>query len=194
MKKIKDWQNSHIKFEWNCGKDVEFTLEDKTLDINDAVTKQTLPSFVLKWVSKIYPSLSGEWISIISDGVYLITTPNVLYDEVLTQSLIETVISQVPPVLIEVGEGDILLEVDTVVTEQQLRTIDMINQSSIIRISWRNVISNLVFVLLMVITLDMYLLYSITYEYRKATYISIILSIVVSDTQHFVDKVSQRSL
>ena len=157
----------------------EFTLEDKTLDINDAVTKQTLPSFVLKWVSKIYPSLSGEWISIISDGVYLITTPNVLYDEVLTQSLIETVISQVPPVLIEVGEGDILLEVDTVVTEQQLRTIDMINQSSIIRISWRNVISNLVFVLLMVITLDMYLLYSITYEYRKATYISIILSIVI---------------
>lgn len=29
MKKIENWKNSHIKFEWNCGKDVEFTLEDK---------------------------------------------------------------------------------------------------------------------------------------------------------------------
>ena len=30
-KKILDWKLSHQKFEWNCGKDVEYTLEDKII-------------------------------------------------------------------------------------------------------------------------------------------------------------------
>lgn len=30
-KKILDWKLSHQKFEWNCGRDVEYTLEDKII-------------------------------------------------------------------------------------------------------------------------------------------------------------------
>ena len=158
--------------------DLELTIVEEVTKIDDTITKDKIPSFVLEWVSKVYPTLTGEGIALIADGVELLTVANVLYDNVLTQSLKNLVVSQVPPVLIVVNEGDILLEMDTVVTEQQLRTIDMINKSSIIEFSWRNVASNFVFVLLMVFTLVLYLLYSITYDYRKATYISIILSIV----------------
>lgn len=45
MKKIKDWQNSHIKFEWNCGKDVEFTLEDKLIQFRASGIRVKLPTF-----------------------------------------------------------------------------------------------------------------------------------------------------
>lgn len=159
--------------------DLELTIEEMVVDIDDSLTKEKIPSFVLDWVSKVYPSLTGEWISLISDGVELLAVANVLYDDVLTESLKLTAIEQVPPVLIVVNEGDILLEIDTIVTEQQLRTIEMINQSSIIEISWKNVVSNLIFATLLVFTLVLYFLQSITYEYRKATYISIILFIFI---------------
>lgn len=45
MKKIKDWQNSHIKFEWNCGKDVEFTLEDKLVQFRASGIRVKLATF-----------------------------------------------------------------------------------------------------------------------------------------------------
>ncbi len=157
----------------------EFTIQDKEEEIKDVLTKANLSSFVLNWIARIYPSLTGEWIALISDGVELLTVPNVIYDEVLTESLVDTAISQVPPILIEVEQGDILLEIDTVVTEQQLRTINMINQSSIIKVSWRNVVSSFIFSLVMICVLDIYFLTSITYEYRKATYISIVLCLIM---------------
>ena len=159
--------------------DQQLTIRNEELNVSDALTKDNLPSFVLKWVSKVYPSLAGSWISLIVDGVRLLTVPNVVFDEVLTEAIRENAISQVPPVLIEIEEGDILLEIDTVVTDQQLRNIEMINQSSIIRISWTNVISSFVFIVLMIFILITYFLASITYEYRKTTYISIILSITI---------------
>ena len=157
----------------------EFTIQDKEEEIKDVLTKANLSSFLLNWIARIYPSLTGEWIALISDGVELLTVPNVIYDEVLTESLVDTAISQVPPILIEVEQGDILLEIDTVVTEQQLRTINMINQSSIIKVSWRNVVSSFIFSLVMICVLDIYFLTSITYEYRKATYISIVLCLIM---------------
>ena len=51
MNKIKDWQNSHIKFEWNCGKDVEFTLEDKLIQFRASGIRVKLATFApaLNW-------------------------------------------------------------------------------------------------------------------------------------------------
>lgn len=45
LKKIKDWQNSHIKFEWNCGKEVEFTLEDKLIQFRASGIRVKLATF-----------------------------------------------------------------------------------------------------------------------------------------------------
>ena len=45
LKKIKGWQNSHIKFEWNCGKDVEFTLEDKLIQFRASGIRVKLATF-----------------------------------------------------------------------------------------------------------------------------------------------------
>ncbi len=45
MNKIKDWQNSHIKFEWNCGKAVEFTLEDKLIQFRASGIRVKLATF-----------------------------------------------------------------------------------------------------------------------------------------------------
>lgn len=45
MSQIKDWQNSHIKFEWNCGKDVDFTLEDKLIQFRASGIRVKLATF-----------------------------------------------------------------------------------------------------------------------------------------------------
>ena len=45
LKKINGWQNSHIKFEWNCGKDVEFTLEDKLIQFRASGIRVKLATF-----------------------------------------------------------------------------------------------------------------------------------------------------
>ncbi|MCQ2295145.1 MAG: DNA cytosine methyltransferase [Bacteroidales bacterium] len=45
LKKIKNWQNSHIKFEWNCGKDAEYTLEDKLIQFRASGIRVKLPTF-----------------------------------------------------------------------------------------------------------------------------------------------------
>lgn len=45
LSKIKDWENSHIKFEWNCGKDVEYTLEDKLIQFRASGIRVKLATF-----------------------------------------------------------------------------------------------------------------------------------------------------
>ena len=43
--KIKDLQNSHMKFEWNCGKKASMTLDDKIIQFRASGIRVKLPSF-----------------------------------------------------------------------------------------------------------------------------------------------------
>ena len=45
LKQIKDWENSHIKFEWNCGKNEKLTLEDKLIQFRASGIRVKLTTF-----------------------------------------------------------------------------------------------------------------------------------------------------
>ncbi len=42
---IQGLQNSHMKFEWNCGKDANMTLEDKIIQFRASGIRVKLPTF-----------------------------------------------------------------------------------------------------------------------------------------------------
>lgn len=43
--KIQNFQNSHMKFEWNCGSDADMTLEDKIIQFRASGIRVKLPTF-----------------------------------------------------------------------------------------------------------------------------------------------------
>lgn len=45
LAEVKDWENSHLKFEWNCGDEAEPTLHDKIIQFRASGIRVKLPTF-----------------------------------------------------------------------------------------------------------------------------------------------------
>jgi DNA (cytosine-5)-methyltransferase 1 len=45
IEKVKGWENSHLKFEWNCGDDAEPTLHDKIIQFRASGIRVKLPTY-----------------------------------------------------------------------------------------------------------------------------------------------------
>ena len=120
--------------------------------------------------SERYPDLQSSYASLVADAVSILVTPNVFYDPLLTTSLRESRAASVPPVLVEISRGDYIIQKDTVVTEQQLRTIARIYDSSIVSVSPLKALGYLVFLSFMVLILVYLLFFFIKYRYRLAVY------------------------
>ena len=125
--------------------------------------------------SKMYPELPSSYSSLVADAVSMLVSPNVFYDAVLTTSVRESRAAAVPPVLVEIHRGDYIIQRDTVVTEQQLRTIQRIYDSSIVSVSFQKAVGYLVFLVLVVLILVYLLFYFIKYRYRLSLYSTIFL-------------------
>ncbi len=123
--------------------------------------------------SQMYPDLPASYASLVSDAVSMIATANVFYDPVLTTSMREERAAAVPPVLVEIHRGDYILQKDTVVTEQQLRTIQRIYDSAVVSISFQRALGYLVFLVLVVLILVYLLFFFIKYRYRLSLYSTI---------------------
>lgn len=74
--KIKDLQNSHMKFEWNCGKNATMTLDDKIIQFRASGIRVKLPSFspalnlvgtqipIFPWVRVPDSELQGRYMTV----------------------------------------------------------------------------------------------------------------------------------
>ena len=122
-----------------------------------------------------YPDLPSQYSSLVSDAVSLLVTANVFYDPVLTTSLREEKAQTVPPVLVEIHRGDYILQRDTVVTEQQLRTVQRIYESAVVSISFQRAVGYLVFLVFMTFILIYLLFFYIKYRYRLSLYTTVFL-------------------
>ncbi len=155
--------------------DDTLSLSKKEVSVDELLTRDKLPKYVLEWISKVYPNLNSTTIALITDGVELLAIENISYDEVLTESLISDAKAAVAPVLVEVKRGDELLSVDKLVTEQMLRTIDEINSKAVLHIDWLETLGRFIY-LVISITIFLYIFFqSIQYEYRVSTYTIIVL-------------------
>ncbi len=120
--------------------------------------------------SQKYPDLPSSYSALVSDAVSMLVTANVFYDPMLTTSMRESEAASVPPVLVEIERGDYIIQKDTVVTEQQLRTIQRIYDSAVVSISPQKAIGYLVFLVLVVLLHVFLLFYFINYRYRLSLY------------------------
>ncbi len=125
--------------------------------------------------SQKYPELPSSYSSLVADAVSMLVTANVFYDSVLTTSLREEKASAVPPVLVEIQKGDYILQRDTVVTEQQLRTIQRIYDSAVVSVSFQRALGYLAFLVLLTLITVYLLFYFIKYRYRLSLYTTIFL-------------------
>ena len=123
--------------------------------------------------SQMYPELPSSYAALIADAVSLVISANVFYDPVLTTSMRESKAAAVPPVLVEIHRGDYIIQKDTVVTEQQLRTIQRFLDSAVVSISLQKALGYLIFLILVVVILVYLLFYFIKYRYRLSLYSTI---------------------
>lgn len=172
------WEN--IVVETSSGDGV---LTRKQRSVDDILTKQGIPQYILSWISNVYPNTKGTSIDLISDGVELLSSENIFYDRVLTEALIQSAKESVTPVQVEVKKGDELLSVDKIVTSQMLKMIEEINSKATIKISFPEIVGRMFYVVTLIVMFLYIFISSIPYKYRIASYTMIVL---VSVTLIFV--------
>ena len=154
---------------------LSFRYSGETRKASSLITEGGTYEAVSMRASDKYPDLPSSYSSLISDAVSMVVTANVFYDPVLTTSLREEKASTVPPVLIEIHRGDYIIQRDTVVTEQQLRTLQRIFDSSVISMPVEKAAGYLVYLVLFTLLLVYLLFFFIKYRYRLSLYTTIFL-------------------
>lgn len=165
--------------------DLPFRYSGKIRSVDSVIVSGEAYEAISLRASEMYPDLQSSYSSLVSDAVSMIVTANVFYDSLLTTRLRESRASSVPPVLVEIHRGDYIIQRDTVVTEQQLRTIQRIYDSAVISVSFQKAIGYLIFLVLVIILFVYLLFYFIKYKYRLFLYstiffVGIILTLTVS--------------
>ncbi len=152
-----------------------FRYAGKSRSISSIIVSGESYEAISLMASGRYPDLPSAYSSLVSDAVSLLVTANVFYDPVLTTSLREEKAATVPPVLVEIHRGDYIIQRDTVVTEQQLRTVQRIYDAAVVSISFQRAIGYLVFLIFMTLILIYLLFFFIKYRYRLSLYTTIFL-------------------
>ena len=158
---------------------VPFRNAGKVIDIDDAVVISDIYRYVIGWVSELHPDIESGNADLIADIIAMNAVPNVDYDSVLTVAMRENAAETVPPILVEIEEGDYILRRDTIVTDQQLRTIGRMRENAVVSIPPLRAFGYLVYITAFLIMTVFLLFYFIQYRYRLFLYLTIFLSAIV---------------
>ncbi len=158
---------------------VPFRNAGRTIDIEDAVVVSDLYRFVIGWVSDIHPDTESGNADLIADIIAMNAMPNVDYDSVLTVAMRENAAETVPPVLVEVEEGDYIMRRDTIVTDQQLRTIERMRENAVVSVPPARAFVYLVYIAAFIMMTVLMLFFFIQYRYRLFLYLTIFLSGII---------------
>ena len=154
---------------------VSFTYGGSEISLDSVLTDSSVYSHVLDWAGRFYPMLSAGEADLIAGVVTYVVEPNVLYDEIMTISKREEVAAGVPPVLVEILKGDYILKRDTIVTEQQLRTIERMSEDPLLSVPFSMAVGYAFFVIVLTL-MTVYLFFRfIRYRYRLFTYLMLFL-------------------
>ena len=158
---------------------VPFRNAGKIIDIEDAVVVSDLYRFVIGWVSDIHPDTESGNADLIADIIAMNAVHNVDYDSVLTVAMRENAAETVPPVLVEVEEGDYIMRRDTIVTDQQLRTIERMRENAVVSVPPARAFVYLVYIAAFIMMTVLMLFFFIQYRYRLFLYLTIFLSGII---------------
>ncbi len=152
-----------------------FRYEGQIRRVNNIILSSNIYEAISLKAAQNYPELPSAYTTLVADAVSMLVSPNVFYDALLTTSRRESRAAAVPPVLVEIHRGDYIIQRDTVVTEQQLRTIQRIYDSAVVSVSFQKAFGYLVFLVLIALILIYLLFYFIKYRYRLSLYSTIFL-------------------
>ena len=154
---------------------LDFAHSGRIRLISDAVVSGETYETVSQLAAQYYPDLPSSCLSIISDSISEIVTPNVIYDPVITEEKREDAAASVKPVLVEITKGDYIMQRDTVVTEQQLRTVQRIYDAAVVSVSFQKAVGYLVFLVLVTVLTVYLIFFFVRYRYRLFLYTTIFL-------------------
>lgn len=163
----------------NESKELPYTYEGEGRYILDVTEENDISGNAYRYIVMMYPQLDTTEVRIIADVVDGIKEPNIFYDEIYTQYLRENARNAVEPVVVSVEKGDYILQVDTLVTEEALSTIEILNSKRVSSMSFSSAFPIFLIVFLILNTWFLYSINLIPYEYRKAQYTIISLTIIL---------------
>lgn len=158
--------------------ELPYSLEKKEMNIADCTTLNSLRSSIYQYLIQSYSNLSFEEMQLIADLSQMIIKPNVIYDEVYTKSQVDSARNTVEPVVVKIEKGDYILKTDTLVTEEQLNILEILNTKKVFNISALSVLPRVILVSFIMIFWFIYEFSLVPYSYRKAQYTLIMLSII----------------
>lgn len=161
----------------NSSSELPYTFSGLSLLVDNVMVEDNIVNYAYRWIVSNYPQLDSVEVQVLSDIVSIIEEPNVFYDEVYTSSLKEVARNSVEPVVVNITKGDYILRTDTIVTAEQLRTINILNSRRISSTSFVQVILKVIIVFSILLLWYFYSVGLIQYEYRKAQYSIITLSL-----------------
>ncbi|MBQ0071650.1 MAG: HDIG domain-containing protein, partial [Spirochaetales bacterium] len=155
-----------------------YTFESGVIDTKDVITEQSLRSDIYQWIINNYTDLKFNEVQLIADICQLMIYPNVHYDEVYTEAMREIRKNSVEPVVVTVEKGDYILKTDTLVTAEQLRTLEILNSKRSFSLSILSVLPQMVVAGFVLVFWFWYSVGCIAYDYRKAQYTLITITMM----------------
>ncbi len=154
---------------------VMFFYSGQDIATSSLITSNNVYSYALDWAGRFYPMLSAGDADLIASVVAYIAEANVTYDEMVTILERGQAAAAVPPVLVEIARGEYIIKRDTIVTEQQLRTIRMMSENPLLSVPFSMAVGYTVFIIVMTVMLVFLLFLFIRYKYRLFLYITMLL-------------------
>ena len=141
-------------------------------------------TFIEKLLAKYNIEFSPSLLNFVYNALNDVIDNNIIYDESETARMRDLAASEVDTITQQIKEGDFLIKKDTIVTEQALRTIDIINSSNA-KLDFVKIFGQVVFFSVVTLAAIYYFFSSISRSYRIAQYtfifvIGVILSIIAT--------------
>ena len=158
--------------------DLPYSLENKEIGIGECTTLTSLRSSIYQYLVQNYSNLAFDEMQLIADLSQMIIKPNIIYDEIYTKIQVDSARNRVEPVVVKIEKGDYILKTDTLVTEEQLNILEILNTKKVFNISPLSVLPRVILVAFVLIFWFIYEFSLVPYSYRKAQYTLIMLSVI----------------
>ena len=158
--------------------DLPYSLEKKEIGIGECTTLTSLRSSIYQYLVQNYSNLAFDEMQLIADLSQMIIKPNIIYDEIYTKIQVDSARNRVEPVVVKIEKGDYILKTDTLVTEEQLNILEILNTKKVFNISPLSVLPRVILVAFVLIFWFIYEFSLVPYSYRKAQYTLIMLSVI----------------
>ena len=146
--------------------------------LNDVVDEEHIEDiyeYIINYGFDNYREIGDSNIILIAQAVRMLSKANVSYDALETEQMRENAAISTPPVSIRLREGDLIIARDTIITEQDLRIIDQINNMRVY-IPLATLLCDAILLFTILAFAIVYFISCIQYKYRIPLYSILFLS------------------